>query len=554
MAVGYSWILILITVVVALLVVASNVYILVAYSHPEDKNQAWGPKIIVVFGLSLAVFSILMYPLDIANVHACAANISPSACTYTLPMYELWLASFIMMLSMAFAVIPFTVFYYEADSDFKFFQKIKSAAIWTFLLLLILGLIIGIAYGLAGYVIWNVQLLQSGTAPLGDLATLVLPGKSAYPCLLFPTADPVVAPFPPAPPPGAAPAASPPPPPNPVPGSRVTVQCVANLPNTAWIMTREMKMRVTLLIYIIAIQSIIGWFLFLVFAGVGLLAAPIDWILQFMGRPRSTITKSEYMRRGRLICQRAKECVNMANMLRRQEKDRRWRTNYKRLEREVNSLEEDEYQLERVYPQGEDGESRWVLFMIGFYVTGFMGVIGIILSLAWLAQIIVYMLPPAGPLDPLLNTAFVLLDRVFPLLGVLAFGGFCLYLQAVAMKGNFMLGLNFVIVKLYPMRPGATLVSSLLVNTAIILVMTPAILQFCATAFAVYASNSSIFDIFGVQVGYLQGISWIYANNFFLYCMLAVMFCSGIYMCFRGPQFWSRKPRGKELESIYSED
>jgi len=38
-------------------------------------------------------------------------------------------------------------------------------------------------------------------------------------------------------------------------------------------------------------------------------------------------------------------------MLRRQDKDRRWRTNYKRLETEVNSIEEDEYQLERVYPQ-----------------------------------------------------------------------------------------------------------------------------------------------------------------------------------------------------------
>ena len=38
-------------------------------------------------------------------------------------------------------------------------------------------------------------------------------------------------------------------------------------------------------------------------------------------------------------------------MLRRQDKDRRWRANYKRLEREVNSIEEDEYQLERVYPQ-----------------------------------------------------------------------------------------------------------------------------------------------------------------------------------------------------------
>jgi LMBR1 domain-containing protein 1 len=75
-----------------------------------------------------------------------------------------------------------------------------------------------------------------------------------------------------------------------------------------------------------------------------------------------------------------------------------------------------------------------------------------------------------------------------------------LCLTVVAMKGNFLMGLNFVFVKLYPMRPGATLVSSLLVNTGIILTMTPAILQFCAQAFAQYAANSDISDIFGTQV------------------------------------------------------
>lgn len=67
------------------------------------------------------------------------------------------------------------------------------------------------------------------------------------------------------------------------------------------------------------------------------------------------------------------------------------------------------------------------------------------------------------------------------------------------------MGLNFVIIKLYPMRPGATMVSSLLVNTAIILTMMPAILQFCATAFAVYAVDTDIFDIFAVQVGVWGG-------------------------------------------------
>ncbi len=41
----------------------------------------------------------------------------------------------------------------------------------------------------------------------------------------------------------------------------------------------------------------------------GLLAAPIDWIFQFQGRPQSVITKSEYMRRARVIAQRAKQVV-----------------------------------------------------------------------------------------------------------------------------------------------------------------------------------------------------------------------------------------------------
>lgn len=50
-----------------------------------------------------------------------------------------------------------------------------------------------------------------------------------------------------------------------------------------------------------------GWTLFLVFAGWGMFAAPIDWIFQYMRRPKSVITKSEYIERARGLAQRAKE-------------------------------------------------------------------------------------------------------------------------------------------------------------------------------------------------------------------------------------------------------
>jgi NO-binding membrane sensor protein with MHYT domain len=61
---GYNWFLIIITVVVAVLAVLTALYLLVHYQHPEDKNQAWFPKAVVIFGITLAIWTILLFPLD----------------------------------------------------------------------------------------------------------------------------------------------------------------------------------------------------------------------------------------------------------------------------------------------------------------------------------------------------------------------------------------------------------------------------------------------------------------------------------------------------------
>lgn len=53
--------------------------------------------------------------------------------------------------------------------------------------------------------------------------------------------------------------------------------------------------------------AVAGWILFLIFAGWGMFAAPIDWIFQYIRRPKSVITKSEYIDRARGLAQRAKE-------------------------------------------------------------------------------------------------------------------------------------------------------------------------------------------------------------------------------------------------------
>jgi LMBR1 domain-containing protein 1 len=114
---GYNWFLILVSVIIVCLCLAANVYVLIYYQHPDDKNQAWIPKIVVVLGLALAMITVLMFPLDVANRAACSANIVESACRFTMPMEKLWFAVFISNLVLVWAVIPFTVFWYEGDSD-----------------------------------------------------------------------------------------------------------------------------------------------------------------------------------------------------------------------------------------------------------------------------------------------------------------------------------------------------------------------------------------------------------------------------------------------------
>ncbi len=113
----YNIALLVIVVVVTLLVVVFNVYLLVNYQHPDDSNQAYFPKLVVVLGLSVAQLSILMLPADIANQHACQHSVFVGACSFTLPMRQLWYAVYILDAVLVFFVIPFSIFYYEGDQE-----------------------------------------------------------------------------------------------------------------------------------------------------------------------------------------------------------------------------------------------------------------------------------------------------------------------------------------------------------------------------------------------------------------------------------------------------
>jgi len=72
-------------------------------------------------------------------------------------------------------------------------------------------------------------------------------------------------------------------------------------------------------------------------------------------------------------------------------------------------------------------------------------------------------------------------------------------------KGAVVLGLNFAVVKLYPMSLHDTLMNALLFNVTLFLAGSLAVIHLCSVSFADYARFTSILSIFVVQVRDARG-------------------------------------------------
>jgi len=488
---GYNWFLILAAVVVAGLVAAVNVYVLVHYMHPEDRNQAWAPKAVVVSGLSLAMLSVLMFPLDVANRAACAEHISRTSCSFSMPMEELWQAVYLLEVILIFAVIPFMGFLYEADSELTLPQRLKSSAAYSLVTLVVVGLVLGLAYGLAGFVEYEVDDLASQIAPL---ATQVVGS-----CLG---------------------------------GGQLCDGVRDEAATTSW------KLRVSFPVYIIALVTIFGWLVFMVFAGIGLSSLPMDWIRQFLFRPKAVIPRSDYIRHARGLARRAKEIKQEAAALRREEqtlgKGRKWKRKLKELNKVCMELEEDEQDLLEVFPQGEDADTAWILTVVTYYAKLVLGALCVVVSLMLLIHVILYVFI-SPPVHPFLNEMFIALDKAFPLFGVAAFAFFCFYLIAITVKGCTKFGVNFVVFTVHPMQPGKTMMSSFMFNVGVILLASTSVVQFCSRAFALYAGDTAIERIFGNQIENLWGLRYLYVYNVFIICFFTMCVVSCGYLVLKSP-------------------
>ncbi len=77
--------------------------------------------------------------------------------------------------------------------------------------------------------------------------------------------------------------------------------------------------------------------------------------------------------------------------------------------------------------QGEDPGYAWAMTVMSFYLKAVGGLVGGVLSVAWMVHVVLYLFV-YPPISPFLNSFFITLDGVFPLFGTAAFALFCFYL------------------------------------------------------------------------------------------------------------------------------
>ncbi len=303
-------------------------------------------------------------------------------------------------------------------------------------------------------------------------------------------------------------------------------------------------MRVSLITYAMAIIATVGWVLFLLFGAIGLVALPLDLIRAFIGRPRSTITRAMYGERARDLARRARDVRDVAEALKRQAKEegrgRKWRRNVRALENQCLVLEEDEAALAAVFPQGDDPAASWAMTVLMQWVKLFLGLAALAVTVCWILQIILYVLIDP-PVTPFLNDLFIAANDVFPLFGTALFALFVFYLQAAVIKGAFKFGLNVLVFRVHPMKPGATPMSSFLFNVALLLLASTATIQFAASAFGLYANGTVILDIYGNTLRSLEGLKYIYTKNIYIYAFLGVFLLSLVVLIAKGPDHWKRR-------------
>lgn len=475
------------------LLLIANVYILIYWQHPDDKNESIWLKVLIIVGLQVAEMSVLLIPIDVAN------NAGDVACEQDrtnecggIDMRSFWEAMLCFVIALLILFIPYATFYYEAEDGMT--QLTSLAKTWRAAKGEILVIIVSLLVLLSCYfTVAQVDVpVTEYVYQLNDLSVSSIVVTDDYSPLNLITA-PIT----------------------------IVEEDTSYEKNDEYIFyTADFA------VYIIALIGWVGWWVFALLTGVGLAALPFDLIVNYIYRPRG-LAADEMAQMQMDLQKRTEELIELSTFMKK-DRNRFVRSGASKKEKikrlaidhtEVGRLAQMVYMLEKDMENFRAckvaSESFNPLIPIGKLILGVvcMGISGL-----WLVHIILYILiKPQVSL--FLNDFFEWFNLWFPIFGALFYALFALYLLFCMMKGLFKCGIRFMCFRVHPMTLGATYTNAFLFNVAVVLLCTIPCVHFCTTAFSGYVQYTDIFQIFEVQVRYLHFFSNFHRHNVFIWIL-----------------------------------
>jgi len=499
-----------------LMVMVINVYTLVYWQHPDDRNESYFAKFIIVFGLQLSSMCVLMLPIDVANNGGSISCDSGAAASTIycggIDMLSVWEVLFLAIAFVFVVFIPFCTFYYEADDGTllnpggkKKSRFLSAAAYETLVIVGFLCMLLSLYYTVATADI-PIKQYQGAFTNMVTKTYTANAGSALLDFMDMTLSDDELA-----------------------------------LVESGWTKSNSLlSYQVGFPVYVIALSGWIGWWLFAVFTGVGLVVLPLDMFLAFIYRPK-LLAPDELATKDAEVQERTAEILEITIMLKRERMafavgsnsraDKRTRILTDRME--INRLTQMVFLLERDVRELrgcktiQDGYNPLVP-----WAQLFAGLVFTTISIMWILQIFMSMVIVPSP-GQLLNVYLIQFDTWFPMFGNITYAIFSLYLLFATVAGCFKIGLRFICMKVHPMEIGGTYVNSFLFNLGIILLCTIPIVHFCVQAFEGYARNTDSFLLFNIQIKYLTFYGQFFTKNVFTYIILSSFFATVAYLCWR---------------------
>lgn len=473
--------------------------------------------------------TVLTIPFDVANQGAAfGCGSLTDFCGGLAGVQWVWMIEFLLIGILVVFLIPMTLFYYESF-DYKNDTSLKAC--WAASCAQVTVLIVGVAIFLLCYFFLRfteLPVTQYETSATFTLTCNENPCSLSTPLALKPS----------------------------------DIDALGKISTSP----QYIRFGTPFLVFLPGFLSFVGWFLFSIYTGIGLIALPIGLIRSYIYRPQY-IPRDVYTKLKLEIQRQTKELLDFGDKLLAEEKlaDSKggsralsavnpadWSRRSK--ERKIfNEFKQQVVALEEHYGDLKMCHENWKFYnpLIPWFKL-VAGIIGLLLSLCWILQIILYSLarspygPDGIPTLYFLNVMFSAASKEikFTFIGTILIGVFVFYLLFCLLKGNQLFGLRFLIVEIHPMKFGETYMNSFLVNVSLLLICIPALISFVASSLQNYIVLTDLDAIFAQQITFLTFFRVFYENNVFIIIMLSVAFLTGLVMfCFPNDQTM-KKSRG----------